>query len=497
MAVALLVASCGGDSGSTDDGGDGAGGARDLAGVDLSGPRLDFSALDLPGPDLAPPDLAGLDLLGIDLAQSVPDLARVDLAQSVPDLARVDLAQSVPDLARVDLAQGAADLSVGPGCLAGPLLGSLGKSHLLVGAQMADATAKLAPFDVRYLYLAGGLFDGSAPCASCASGCTAGGTTCANTGPGCAWWGCWQWDQQPPGQYALGFISTDQSNAQIPWFTYYMILQASGVQEGSAEVTVAANNQALMARYFADWRFLLQKIGTQAAFLHIEPDFWGYAAQLNLDPHQLPAAVTKANPTDCATEEDSIAGMARCLIHMVRVYAPNAKVGLHASAWGTKIDVLGNTNPALDVAGEANKLGDFLTACGAGGSDFLAVESSDRDAGYYQSIGRSTWWDATNATLPNFHQAFAWAKALAERVGKPVFWWQMPLGNGSLPNQPNQWKDNRVDYFFGHTGEVAAAHSAGMAFGAGAGDQTTPETDGGNFVAKVNAYYGAGGQMCQ
>ena len=30
--------------------------------------------------------------------------------------------------------------------------------------------------------------------------------------------------------------------------------------------------------------------------------------------------------------------------------------------------------------------------------------------------------------------------------------------------------------------ELAAAHAVGAAFGAGAGGQTTPETDGGNFV---------------
>jgi hypothetical protein len=42
--------------------------------------------------------------------------------------------------------------------------------------------------------------------------------------------------------------------------------------------------------------------------------------------------------------------------------------------------------------------------------------------------------------------------------------------------------------------ELAAAHAIGAAFGAGAGDQTSPESDGGNFVSKANAYFsGAGG----
>jgi len=45
---------------------------------------------------------------------------------------------------------------------------------------------------------------------------------------------------------------------------------------------------------------------------------------------------------------------------------------------------------------------------------------SDRDAGYYQQQGRNTWWDDTNATLPNFHQVFTWAKSVSDTVGKPA-----------------------------------------------------------------------------
>ena len=33
-----------------------------------------------------------------------------------------------------------------------------------------------------------------------------------------------------------------------------------------------------------------------------------------------------------------------------------------------------------------------------------------------------------------------------------------------------------------------------MAFGAGEGAQTTPESDGGNLVSKLNAYAASGGQ---
>jgi hypothetical protein len=383
-------------------------------------------------------------------------------------------------------------------CLGSSLLAALGKDHLMVGGAMADTTASTTPIGVRYEYLSGGLFDGDTPCTSCATGCTTNGTTCANSGPGCAWWGCWQYDQDPPGAYARGFVTKaiGATPKQIPMFTYYQILNAGGAAEGAPEVQ-ATTNVTLMRRYFNDWRFLLNAIGQNVALLHIEPDFWGYAEQINSNPHSIASAVATANPTDCSAMENSIAGMGKCMIAMVRKYAPNAKVGLHASGWGTNMDVLQNTSATFDVAGEARKLAAFVTECGATDGDFITVEASDRDAGYYQSIGKMVWWDATNATLPNFHQDFAWATALTEALGKPALWWQIPLGNMQLGNVNNQWKDNRVDYYFAHMNEVAAAHGVGVAYGAGAGGQTTPETDNGNFVTKVKAYEQSGGtKLC-
>src|SRR3954463_10803731 len=69
----------------------------------------------------------------------------------------------------------------------------LGSDHLMIGFAGDDATMYAAPFDVRYQYLSGGMYDGAAPCASCTS-CTAAGVECdtAKNPAGCGWWGCWQ-----------------------------------------------------------------------------------------------------------------------------------------------------------------------------------------------------------------------------------------------------------------------------------------------------------------
>lgn len=366
-------------------------------------------------------------------------------------------------------------------CMAGQFLGSLGKDRLLVGAQMADATAAKAPFTLRYLYLAGGLSPTATPCASCQP------EACHD------WWGCWQDTSQPPGGYVRGFISKAKARGQIPMVTYYLILVAADWDEGHAEVA-AMNDVAAATRIFNDWRFTLQQVGGEQALLHLEPDFWGYAQQGNGNPHAIPAKVKAANPTDCGDKEDSIAGLAACLVSMVRTYAPRAKVGLHASGWATNIDAPQNTSASFDVAAEGRKVGAFLKAC-APDADFVVVEASDRDAGWYETVnGRNRWWDDTNAKLPNYRQAFTWAKAVAEEAGKPLVWWQLPVGNANQNNTNQHYKDNRVAYFFAHPGEVAAAHGAGFAFGAGNGAQTTPETDGDFLVGKVQALSAAGGQ---
>jgi len=339
----------------------------------------------------------------------------------------------------------------------------------MIGAQMTDATAAAAPFDARYLYLAGGIRPAGTCATSCSSACS-------------VWWGCWQDPALAPGQYALDHMqraaaATWQgvSRPQVPVFTYYEILQSSGASEGQGEVN-AVNNTAFLGRYFDDWRFLLQKVGSTQAMLHIEPDFWGYVRQANGNPHAVPAPVTSANPSDCSGQENSAAGMARCMIAMVRKYAPNATVGLHASPW------------TYTMSGDGAATGAFMVALGAADGDFVVTDPSDRDAGYYQSIGQNRWWDDSKAAA-----YLAWSKAVSDVVGKPTVMWQIPLGNMSQNNTVNHWQDNRVDYLFAHLTDVAGSDIVALLFGAGENHQTTPETDGGNLIAKTTANWQAGG----
>lgn len=382
-------------------------------------------------------------------------------------------------------------------CAVDTFLASLGKTKLLVGAQRADddiTAVTQAPWDIRYRYLSAGIPDGAGPCATCQANCTAKGTSCKNSAGGCAWWGCWQSDTNPPGDYVRSLISESKAKGQFAMVTYYNFFQASGLPEGPGQL-VKANDAVWLARYLNDWRFVLQQVGQEVVLLHIEPDLWGYGQQLNANPHLIAAKVKTANPTDCAAIEDSFAGLGKCMIAMTRKYAPKAKVALQASAWATGIDVALNTNASFDMVGEATKVANYMIECGASDGDYLVVEASDRDYAWYATQGQPLrQWDPTNATLPNFTQHFTWASTIAKKVGKALVWWQVPVGHAGLPNMTQKWKDNRVDYFFAHTAEVAKAYGAAMVFGPGDGNQTTPSTDNGNLVAKVTAYKAGSGQ---
>jgi hypothetical protein len=230
-----------------------------------------------------------------------------------------------------------------------------------------------------------------------------------------------------------------------------------------------------------DFRFFLQQIGNSRVMMDLEPDFWGFVRSTNSNPHLVPATVTAANSTDCATQENSAAGLASCMISMVRKYAPNASVGMHLSCWDWQTNAQGCSQYYLDL--------------GATKADFLAGDVSDRDAGWYAlpaNGGSDNFWTDQNQKGV---AALAFYKTITEAVGKPLVLWQIPLGNIAQNNTLNHYQDDKVDYFFSHMSQVADAHVVALLFGAGQQEQTTPETDGGNLISKTITNWQAGGTL--
>src|SRR5262249_15384121 len=156
--------------------------------------------------------------------------------------------------------------------------------------------------------------------------------------------------------------------------------QTSGAGSGAQEVA-ALNDASLTSRVLGDLKLMFQQIGNEPAFVHLEPDFWGFAQQVNNDPTKIPAKVQQF--AECSGQPQNLTGFVQCVFSLARTYAPNAKIGLHGSPWGTGTDISINNNASVDPAAEARKLASFLNALGAGGGDFVAVDASDRDAAWY------------------------------------------------------------------------------------------------------------------
>jgi len=345
---------------------------------------------------------------------------------------------------------------------------------VLIGGSMSDTSATAAPFDVRYAYVHSRPAPSSAYYS--ASLCQAAWTS---------WWDCWSGSTTAPGYYvtwsdAHVAQATYQGSARPQrffwtWYSLRDLGDLAGSGDGPGEV-VAIDRVDLLTRYMNDYRFFLQKIGDSHDMIDLEPDFRGYVRSLG-NPHQVAARVSGANPTDCGSQENSAAGLSHCLIAMARKYAPNTTVGIHLSCW----DWQSNTQRcARDYAN-----------LGAQNADFLVADVSDRDAGWYAQPahgGYNNFWTGQKAAA-----ALGFYKTMAESVGKPVVLWQIPVGNMAQNNTLNHYKDDKVDWFFAHMDQVANAHIAGLLFGAGQGEQTSIETDGGNLISKTIAYHDSGG----
>ena len=351
----------------------------------------------------------------------------------------------------------------------------MGHTKVMVGFSGSSVSGDSAPFDMQYQYLNSGKFStyNHARCMSA-----------LDLVSSCPWWGAWQEESQVRGLFATRFINTAKartwnsvSRPQIPFFTYYMVLPASGLSEGVAE-TYALDDQTFLTAYFDDWRFLLQKIGNEQAMLHIEPDLFGYlkaraATTTTGQPSDIPAKVTQSNP-DCVGYANDATGFAKCMIHMVRIYAPNATVGLHFSPW------------TYTNAGDATSWANFMIAMGAADGDFLVADSTDRDADWYRLVLGQPGHDWDVARMTTFLQ---WTKDVSTAVGKPFFLWQLPLGNSYQNNTYQHYKDQRVELLFAHIAELRDAHVAGMLFGSGETAQTYVESDGGLLIGKTKQHY--------
>ncbi len=335
----------------------------------------------------------------------------------------------------------------------------LGRSHFLIGLgndlaqdHNNDGAYRVGTtLDIHYAYLAGL--------------------------PGRGGWPDWNKD----GKFVNILTDTADAHGVIPMFTLYAM--AAGGENNLSVLT----DEDFMTDYLAGAKLMFERLAVfdKPALVHLEPDFWGYTQHGKQDPEQ-EAALVGSVLDDCTMESESLAGLGHCLVRLARSIAPKVALGFHASAWA-------DPDPAAVSA--------YLRALGADLADFVVVEALDRDAGCFEAAqdpncARGTtgyYWDETNQTSPNFHEHLQWASTISKGVGRPLLWWQLPLGvpSDSPGGMPGAYRDNRVKYLFEHVDEFAAAGGVGAAFGTGAGNQTTIDSDGGQFERAVKQYYAA------
>jgi hypothetical protein len=275
-------------------------------------------------------------------------------------------------------------------------------------------------------------------------------------------------------------ILTDSAkeHGTVPMFTLYS-MAAWG--EANAEVLT---DDEYMKPYWDGAKLLFQRLGAfnAPAIVQFEPDWWAYAQQESGgNPGALAVHVTSLAP-DCAGQPNTLVGMGKCLVVLARKYAPKTVIGFHASLWA-------DDDPSQIAA--------FLGKIGAGETDLVFVEMLDRDAGCFEAHtdeacqrGGTTGWYWQEA---DFKEHLDAVTVISKALKKPLMWWQLPLGVAS--NTPGgtsgHYRDNRVSYVFSHIPEFVAAGGVGAVFGVGAGNQTTIQTDGGQFKRAVTKYFQA------
>ena len=361
-----------------------------------------------------------------------------------------------------------AAVSSTPSSKANASVAFMGKSTVLIGGGMTDASTAAAPFDVRYQYLV-------SPPAPSSNLYTA--SACPS---GLNWWGCVDGARGGiiPTMEARAAQATYQGHPHPQtmmwtWFELPDLLTPAPTWQNEVK---AVNRVDLLTRYLNDYRFFLQKIGTSHDMIDLEPDFWGFARGMG-DLNKVPAQVTAAAPNDCANQGNTVAGLARCLIAMTRKYAPDAAVGLHLTCW--------------DWPGNVERCGRDYLALGATGADFLVGEVEAADAGLNAL--------PANGAHNSFWTDQKWAAQLA--------YWKTDGGDGRQtdrrladPARQHATEQHHVP-LPGRQGRLAVLAPGpgrerpcrGSAVRPGTRTSTTRETDGGNLFAKTITYRNSGG----
>ena len=271
------------------------------------------------------------------------------------------------------------------------------------------------------------------------------------------------------GNFVGRFVNQAWSKGYVPLISVYMILELPPTcgESATCYATKLQNATAVSTYLAALQEAARQAQGTHPVIFHLEPDFYGYMQQLS-NSDERPAGVQPDDPSsypvalNVAGYPNTLAGFGRRMVDVIHATAPNALVAPAASMWATNGDP--NSVTVSQVISMGQRTAAFIDAMGGAQSDLLVAEWSDRDAG----SGLRPWWDDTNLTLPRPTRAILWENALSAAAHKRLMLWQMPVGNMSLDNTCDHYRDNRAAYAFQHPRDLFDAGVFAVLFGGGA-----------------------------
>jgi len=296
--------------------------------------------------------------------------------------------------------------------------------------------------------------------------------------PGEGGWTDWN---APAGEYLSMHGRAAKARGIVPMFTLY---QAAAWGENNLS---AFNDSNYMTKYWRGVRTMFTKLSELGvpSIAHIEPDLWGYTQQKSEDPAGVPMKVGSLVP-ECSDLPSNVAGFGKCIVRLGRQLSPKTAIGLQASVFGAY---------TLGLS-DATRIAKYLNKVGGAEADMVVLETLDRDAGCFEvgsdanckRTGKFYW-----ATV-DFETHLAWATTIRNVSGKPLLWWQMPLGvPSSASGSAGRYRDNRVQYTFANAWRFARAGGIGAVFGKGKANQTTAQTDGGQFKTALGNYLASGG----
>jgi hypothetical protein len=234
----------------------------------------------------------------------------------------------------------------------------------------------------------------------------------------------------PSQDTAANVTSYLQSKAQVAQglgatlvVTFYDLLKR-GMSAGVAARPSATNGEAdivaqvlatpdLMKGYYDGFVVVLKAAASAGVttLIHVEPDSWGFmmwamGVDGNKDPTTVPVKVVSSGQSDLAGQSfsEDAAGFGKALLYLRDKYAPDARMGWHASNF------------------RSGSGGDVVAAFYSGVGEWDAIVTEDP----HIVSDATSWWLSLDPSAVDAN--VSWFSTVSRASHVPILMWQLPIG---------------------------------------------------------------------